>query len=41
VALPPRHLIRSDADTAVERERLAAFLAAYDLPADEQRRWRV
>ena len=40
VTLPPRHLIRADADRAAEETRLAAFLAAYDLPADEQHRWR-
>jgi hypothetical protein len=41
VALPPRHLIRPDAEAAVEGERLAGFLAGYDLPVEEQRRWRV
>ena len=41
VALPPRHLIRSDGDAAAEGQRLAAFLAGYDLPAEEQRRWRL
>jgi hypothetical protein len=41
VALPPRHVIRPDLDAAVERQRLAAFLAGYDLPIEEQRRWRV
>jgi len=41
VALPPRHLIRPDADAAVEAERCAAFLSGYDLPVEEQRRWRV
>ena len=41
VALPPRHLIRPEAPAAAEGERLAKFLAGYDLPADEQRRWRV
>ncbi len=41
VALPPRHLIRSDVDAAVEIERFAAFLSGYDLPVEEQRRWRV
>ncbi len=41
VAMPPRHLIRSDAGIAAEGQRLATFLAAYDLPAEEQRRWRV
>ena len=38
--LPPRHIIRPDLDAATEGERLAAFLAGYDLPAEEQRRWR-
>ena len=41
VALPPRHLIRPDVDAAAEAQRLAAFLASYDLPVEEQRRWRV
>jgi len=41
VALPPRHLIRPDVDAAAEAQRLAAFLAGYDLPVEEQRRWRV
>ena len=41
IALPPRHLIRPNADAAAERQRLAAFLTGYDLPLEEQRRWRV
>jgi hypothetical protein len=41
VALPPRHLIRTDLDRAAEGERLATFLAGYDLPMEEQRHWRV
>lgn len=41
VALPPRHLVRVDADVALEEERLAALLVDYDLPVEEQRRWRV
>jgi hypothetical protein len=41
VALPPRHIIRPDADAALERQRLANLLASYDLPVEEQRRWRV
>ena len=41
VALPPRHLIRPDVDAAAEAQRLAAFLAGYDLPVEGQRRWRV
>jgi len=41
VALPPRHIIRSDIDAALEAQRLAALLASYDLPESEQRRWRV
>ena len=40
IALPPRHLIRPNADAAAEGQRLAAFLTGYDLPAAEQRRWR-
>lgn len=41
VALPPRHVVRPDVDAAAERERLRALLADYDLPIEEQRRWRV
>jgi hypothetical protein len=41
VALPPRHLVRSGNDVAAAGQRLAAFLAGYDLPLEEQRRWRV
>jgi hypothetical protein len=41
VALPPRHLIRPDVDAAAEGERFAVFLSGYDLPLEEQRRWRV
>ena len=41
IALPPRHLIRPGIDVASEGQRLAAFLADYDLPVEQQRRWRV
>jgi len=41
VALPPRYLIRPELDASAEGQRFAAFLAGYDLPAEEQRRWRV
>ena len=41
VSLPPRHIIRPDRDGAAEGRRLSAFLDGYDLPAEEQRRWRV
>ncbi len=41
VELPPRHLVRADINAALEQQRLAAFLAGYDLPPEEQRRWRV
>jgi hypothetical protein len=41
VAPPPRHLIRPDLDAAAEGQRLAVFLSGYDLPVEEQRRWRV
>lgn len=40
-ALPPRYLVRPDVDAVTEGQRLAAFLTGYDLPAAEQRRWRV
>ena len=41
VTLPPRHIIRPDLDAGAEGQRLAAFLTGYDLPLEEQRRWRV
>ncbi len=41
VAPPPRHLIRPDVDAAAEAERFAVFLSGYDLPLEEQRRWRA
>jgi hypothetical protein len=41
VPLPPRHIVRSDVEAAVETQRLAALLASYDLPESEQKRWRV
>jgi hypothetical protein len=41
VALPPRHIIRPHVNTAAESQRLTAFLAGYDLPEEEQHRWRV
>jgi hypothetical protein len=41
VVLPPRHLIRPDVDAEAEGKRLAVFLSNYDLPQEEQRRWRV
>jgi hypothetical protein len=40
VVLPPRHLIKASAAAAAEAQRLGAFLAAYDVPIEEQRRWR-
>ena len=41
VALPPRYIVRPDVDAVLEGKRLAALLASYDLPIEEQRRWRV
>jgi hypothetical protein len=41
VTLPPRHIIGPDLDAGAEGERLATFLTGYDLPLEEQRRWRV
>jgi hypothetical protein len=41
VALPPRHFIRPDVDAVAEGQRFAVFLSGYDLPVEEQRRWRV
>jgi hypothetical protein len=41
VAPPPRFFLRPDLDAAAEGQRFAAFLSGYDLPVEEQRRWRV
>jgi len=41
VVPPPRHLIDPNRDIGVESRRLSTFLAGYDLPQEEQRRWRV
>ena len=41
VRLPPRLLMRPEVGAATETERLLAFLSGHDLPAEEQRRWRV
>ena len=41
VALPPRLLVCTDAAPEGEALRLTAFLAAHDLPVEQQRRWRV
>ena len=40
---PPRHLIRTGTGTGTDAEaqRLTEFLAGYDLPPDQQRRWRA
>jgi hypothetical protein len=40
VAQPPRHIIRPDVDATLEAQRLGMRLASYDLPAEEQLRWR-
>ena len=40
IALPPRHIIKADVDAAAETQRLATWLDNYDLPVEEQRRWR-
>ena len=37
---PPRHLIDPDGEIAAQAQRLGSFLASYDLPEAEQRRWR-
>jgi hypothetical protein len=41
VAVPPRHIVRSGQDAALEVRRLAALLAGYDVPESEQHHWRV
>jgi hypothetical protein len=40
VPLPPRHIIRANVDSKLEAQRLNAFLDSYDLPSQEQQRWR-
>jgi len=40
IALPPRHIIKADVDAVAETHRLATWLDNYDLPVEEQRRWR-
>ncbi len=40
VAPPPRQFVRVGSDPAAEARQLAAFLSGYDLPVEEQRRWR-
>jgi hypothetical protein len=40
IALPPRHIIKPDVDAAAQTHRLATWLDNYDLPVEEQRRWR-
>jgi hypothetical protein len=41
VAPPPRFSLRPNVDAAAEGQRFAEFLSGYDLPVEEQRRWRV
>jgi len=40
IALPPRHIIQPDVDAVAEGQRLNRWLANYDLPVEEQQRWR-
>lgn len=40
-ALPPRYIVRPDVDVASQGQRLAKLLGSYDLPVEEQHRWRV
>jgi hypothetical protein len=40
VAIPPRHIIQPDVEAAAEEQRLSKWLSEYDIPEDEQRRWR-
>ena len=40
IALPPRYIVKPDAEAAAEALRLATWLNNYDLPVEEQRRWR-
>lgn len=41
VAAPPRHVCDPDGDAGAEERCLAAFLAGHDIPAEQQRTWRV
>ncbi|MBV8784477.1 MAG: hypothetical protein JOZ67_09840 [Gammaproteobacteria bacterium] len=41
IELPPRHLVSVTGQPEAEARRLAAFLAGYDLPLAERRRWRI
>jgi hypothetical protein len=41
VTPPPRFSLRPDVDAVAEEKRFADFLSGYDLPLEEQRRWRV
>jgi len=41
VALPPRHIVHPVNGVELEARRLATMLAGYDLPLEEQRRWRI
>jgi hypothetical protein len=41
ISRPPRHTIRTGTDKDAEEQRLVRFLAGYDLPMEEQQRWRV
>ncbi len=38
---PPRHVCAMEGDPDVEERGLAAFLAAHDIPLEEQRVWRT
>ena len=41
VPLPPRHIVRPGGNASLEAQRLSDVLAAFDLPLEEQQRWRV
>lgn len=41
VAPPMRHIIRPEQDIDSEAQRLGSLLDSFDLPLEEQRRWRV
>lgn len=41
VELPPRYLVRADAQAALAKQRLGQFLSSLDISAAEQKRWRV
>jgi hypothetical protein len=40
IDLPPRHIVRAAGDPEEQKQLLVRFLDGFDLPLEEQRRWR-